>query len=74
MTKEMLQQVLACDLDRWPFPWTNFDLKALPPEALHDPQQVEEPPVHLWGSSHDGPIDPAMWPSLPLSCNCRIVS
>ena len=45
-TKEMLQFLLACDLEQWPFPWTRFALRALPREV---PSRRGGHNERLWG-------------------------
>ena len=76
-TREVLQYLLAADLERWPFPWSSFALKALPREIPsrdggHNPR-LWQAPFHRKPTPLDAPSEmrnqtslrKAIWPGLP---------
>ena len=61
LRSSILQYLLAADLDRWPFPWTSFALKALPREIPsrdggHNPR-LWEAPFHRKPTPLDAPSE-----------------
>ena len=59
--REILQYLLAADLERWPFPWTSFALKALPREIPsrdggHNPR-LWQAPFHRKPTPLDAPSE-----------------
>ena len=60
-TREILQYLLAADLERWPFPWSSFALKALPREIPsrdggHNPR-LWQAPFHRKPTPLDAPSE-----------------